>query len=100
MLWLVQFKLPNFIKIHPMFHVSLLEFYHTFTIPRRIHDPLSLIEVDGEYEMEDILDSRISNRQFQYLVHWHEYDASKHTWEQSKTYQMPWKRFTSFVDDI
>jgi hypothetical protein len=44
-----------------MFHVSLLESYHTSTIPRRIHDPPSHIEVDGEYEVEDILDSKISN---------------------------------------
>ncbi len=58
-------------KIHPMFHVSLLEPYHVFTIPRKIHDPPPPIEVNGEYayEVEDILDSRIFNHQFQYLVH-------------------------------
>ncbi len=42
------------------------------TIPRRIlHDPPSPIEVDGEqeYEVEDILDSKISNCQFQYFIH-------------------------------
>jgi len=52
-------------KIHHVFHVSLLEPYHMFTIPRRIHDPPPSIEVDGEhkYEVEDILDSRISNCQ-------------------------------------
>ncbi len=51
-------------RIHPMFHVSLLGPYHVSTIPRRIHDPPPPIEVDGEqeYEMEDILDSRIFNR--------------------------------------
>jgi len=45
--------------------VSLFEPYHASTIPRRIHDPLSSIEVDGEqaYEVEDILDSRVSNHQ-------------------------------------
>jgi hypothetical protein len=42
-------------KIHLMFHVSLLEPYHAFTNPRRIHDPP--IEVDGEQEYE--VDSRI-----------------------------------------
>jgi hypothetical protein len=72
-----QLKLPSFMKIHPMFHVSLLEPYHMFTIPRRIHDPPTHIEVDDEheYEMEDILDSRIFNCQFEYLVHWHQYDV-------------------------
>jgi hypothetical protein len=45
-------------KIHPMFHVSLLEPYHAFTILWRIHDPPPPIEVDGEqkYEVENILD--------------------------------------------
>jgi hypothetical protein len=52
-----------------MFHVSLLESYHTSTIPRKIHDPPSPIKVNGEYEVEDILYSRIFNHQLQYLVH-------------------------------
>ncbi len=48
-----------------MFDVSLLEPYHASTIPRRIHDPLPPIDVDGEqdYEMQDILDSQVSNHQ-------------------------------------
>jgi hypothetical protein len=70
-------------RIHHVFHVSLLEFYHTSTIPRKIHDPPRPIEVDGEheYEVEDILNSRISNCQLQYLVHWHGYDVNEHTKE-------------------
>jgi hypothetical protein len=41
------------------------------------------IEVDGEHEyvVEDILDSRIFNHQFEYLVQWHGYDVNKHIWE-------------------
>jgi len=52
-------------KVHPMFHVSLLELYHASINSRRIHDPLPLIEIDGEheYEVEDILESKIYNRQ-------------------------------------
>jgi len=52
-------------KIHVMFHVPLLEPYNASTDPRRIHDPLPPIEVDGEqeYEVNDILDSRIYNCQ-------------------------------------
>jgi hypothetical protein len=51
-----QLKLLNSIRIHPMFHVSLLELYHAFIIPRKIHDPSPPIQVDGkhEYEMEYI----------------------------------------------
>jgi hypothetical protein len=52
-------------KIQIVFHVSLLKLYHTSTIPRRIYDPPPLIEINGEqeYEMEDILDSQVFNRQ-------------------------------------
>jgi len=66
-------------RIHRVFHVFLLEPYHASTILRRIHDPLSPIEVNGEhdYEVDDILDSWVSNHQFQYLVHWHGYDVSE-----------------------
>jgi hypothetical protein len=66
-----QLKLPGSMKIHPMFHISLLELYHASTNPRRIHDPPPPIEIDGEheYEMEDILESKIFNCRLQYLIH-------------------------------
>jgi hypothetical protein len=68
-----QLKLLGSMKIHLMFHISLLEPYHAFIIQGKIHDPPPPIEIDGEqeYEMEDILYSRIYNYQFQHLVHWH-----------------------------
>jgi hypothetical protein len=54
-------------KIHRVFHVSLLKLYHASTILKRIHEPLPPIEVDSEqkYEVEDILDLKISNCQLQ-----------------------------------
>ncbi len=33
-----QLKLLNSMKIHFVFHVSLMESYHAFTIPRRVHE--------------------------------------------------------------
>jgi hypothetical protein len=61
-----ELKLLNSIRIHPMFHVSLLELYHAYAIPRKIHDLFPPIQVDGkhEYQVEDILDSKIYNCQF------------------------------------
>jgi hypothetical protein len=58
-----QLKLPNSMKVHPMFHVSLLEPYRAFTIPWRTHEPPRPIVINGEqeYEVEEILDSRISH---------------------------------------
>jgi hypothetical protein len=78
-----QLKLSSSMKIHLVFHVSFLKAYHMSTNPRRIHDPLPPIEVDGkhEYEMEDILDFKIFNHQLQYLVHSHGHDVNERTWE-------------------
>ncbi len=68
-------------KIHHVFHVFLLEIYHMFITPRGSVDPPPSIQVNGEqkYEMEDILNSKISNCQFQYLIHWHGYDENECT---------------------
>jgi hypothetical protein len=56
-----QLKPPNSMKIHLVFHVSLLKPYHAFTIPRKTHEPPPPIVINGEqeYEVEKILDSRI-----------------------------------------
>jgi hypothetical protein len=90
-----QLKLLCFMTIHLVFHVYLLEPYHTSTIPRRIHDPPPPIKVDGEqeYEVEYILDSWVSNHQFQYLVHWHEYDVSQCIWE-------PFKNLSNVMEKV
>jgi hypothetical protein len=57
-----------------------------FLIVGRIHDPLSPIENNGQhgYKVKDILDSKISNYELQYFVHWHGYDMRKCTWEPIK----------------
>jgi hypothetical protein len=58
-----QFKLLNSMKIHPIFHVSLLEPYHASTIPGKTQKPTPSIILNGEqeYEVEEILDSTISH---------------------------------------
>jgi len=60
-----QFKLPNCMKIHPTFNVSSLEAYYVSTIPRWVSKPPSLIEINGEqeYEVEEILNFKLSNWQ-------------------------------------
>jgi hypothetical protein len=81
-----QLKFRGSMKMYHVFHVSLLQLYHVPTISRRIHDSPPPIEVDGEheYEVEDILNSRIFNSQFQYFVHWHGYDVKECTWKPIK----------------
>jgi hypothetical protein len=59
-----QLKLLDSMKIHPVFHVSLLKPYHVSTIIKRTHEPTPPIVVNGEqkYEVEEILNSKISHR--------------------------------------
>lgn len=81
-----RLKLPETMKIHPVFHVSLLEPFVESTIPGRILAPPPVIEVDGveEYEVENILDSRLRRRRLEYLIDWKGYGASERTWEPSE----------------
>jgi hypothetical protein len=68
-------------RLHPVFHVSLLEPFRANDIPGRVAPPPPPIEIDGEaeYEVEAILDSRIRRSKLTYLVEWKGYED--HTWE-------------------
>lgn len=78
-----RLNLPTSMKIHPVFHVSLLEPYKESTIPGRLQAPPPPTEIDGEeeFEVSEILDSRINRRKLEYLVHWQGYEVSERTWE-------------------
>jgi transposase InsO family protein len=72
---------PSMARVHPVFHVSLLEPYVANDIPGRVAPPPPPVEIDGEaeYEVEAIVDSRIRRGRFQYFVQWTGYDEK--TWE-------------------
>jgi hypothetical protein len=71
---LFTLQLPDQLQaVHPVFHVSQLETETLNTIPNRVQPPPPPIEVDGdiEYEVSEILDSKIDKRrkcQLLYLV--------------------------------
>jgi hypothetical protein len=56
-----RLELPPTMHIHPVFHVSMLEPYKKSQIPNRILLPPPPIEIDHdvEYEVDEILDSRL-----------------------------------------
>ena len=76
-------RLPDSMRsVHPVFHVSQLEPCVPNSILNRVQPLTPLIEVDGEpeYEIEEILDSKIDQRQCHcqllYLVHWLSYQGT------------------------
>ena len=69
-------------SVHPVFHVSQLEPSIPNSIPNHVQPPPPLIEVDGEpeYEISNILDSKIDQRRrnckLLYLVRWSGYEGT------------------------
>ena len=65
-----RLELPASIKIHCVFHASLLEIYHESTILGRSQPTSPSVEIDGceEYEVESILDSQIRQGKLEYFI--------------------------------
>ena len=70
-------------KVHLVFHVSLLEPYHLSTIPDRTRPPPLpiIVESESEYEMEEILDFKYHHKCLFYLVKWKSYNLYNNSWE-------------------
>ena len=78
-----RLQLPVSMKVHPVFHVSLLELYHLFMIPDRTRPspPPIVVESESEYEVEEILDSKYRHKHLFYLVKWKSYNLCDNSWE-------------------
>ena len=75
-------RLPDTIHgVHPVFHVSMLEPATPNEIPNRVNSPPPPIEVQGEleYEIAEVLDSKIDRRRackLLYYVRWLGYEGT------------------------
>ena len=78
-----RLDLPSHMRLHPVFHVSLLEPYTSSSIPNRSIPPPPHVQLlDGpEYEVEAILDSKFMRNKLYYLVDWSGYSLNDRTWE-------------------
>lgn len=76
-----RLSLPKTMRIHPIFHISLLE-------PAAEDTPIDTqleVETDQhEYEVEKIIDGKKTRRGPQYLVQWKGYPPEDNTWEPRK----------------
>jgi hypothetical protein len=83
-----RLQLPPSMKIHNVFHVSLLSPYRPPTYPGQFEEPPGPVEVTdqgAEYEVAAIVDSRRNSRtgRLEYLVEWLGYEGTDEqtTWE-------------------
>jgi hypothetical protein len=65
-----KLDLPQHMRIHPVFHVSKLIPYRVNTLAGRTQLPPPPIEVEDqlEWEVNEVLDSRIRRNKLEYLV--------------------------------
>jgi hypothetical protein len=79
-----KLDLPPSVKLHPVFHISLLEPArpNSEAIPGHIQPPPPAIIIDDEpeWEVEEILDSRRHRNQLQYRVKWTGFHNQDKTW--------------------
>jgi len=70
-------------RVHPVFHVSLLEPHLNNDIDGRVAPPPPPIEVTGdvEWEVEAILDSKMIRGRLKYFVDWKGFPPSERSWE-------------------
>ncbi|MBW0518770.1 hypothetical protein O181_058485 [Austropuccinia psidii MF-1] len=88
-------------EVHqPVFHISLLEPVKTSEIPNRHQEPPPpiIIEEEEEWEVSQILESKLKRGKFWYLVEWKGFsqDPEISTWEPTETL----KNFPELVKDF
>jgi hypothetical protein len=74
-----KLRLPDHMRIHPVFHISLLE--PAPANARMIVPELLTKEDNQEYEVERVIDHNDTKGERQYLIKWKGFGESDNTWE-------------------
>jgi transposase InsO family protein len=80
-----KLRLPKTLKIHPVFHVGLLQPWHSDPeFPSHVDTitfhPPPVVPEDDQYLVEALLDKRISRGKIEYLVRWKGYGPEDDMW--------------------
>ena len=86
-----RLDLPKGSRVHPVFHVSLLE----PTKGKQKLDDTTEVQPEHEqhdiYDVEKVLDSRVSHGTTEYFIKWLDWDSIHNTWELSTNLNCPEK---------
>jgi len=76
-------QLPPQMKVHPVFHISLLEPYTVNPFVGQVQEGLPLVEVEGEqeWEVKEVLDSKIVRGKLLYYIDWEGFGPQDRMWE-------------------
>uniref|UniRef100_A0A803SXF4 Gypsy retrotransposon integrase-like protein 1 n=1 Tax=Anolis carolinensis TaxID=28377 RepID=A0A803SXF4_ANOCA len=85
-----KLQLPCSMRIHPVFHRSLLLPADGVRpdVDRPAPTPI-LVDGEEEFEVQDILDSRFHRRRLQYLIDWVGFGPEERSWEDASTVHAP-----------
>lgn len=74
------------IHLHPIFHVNWLSPWTGNKVNSEVPEPLApdIIAGEEEYEVEQVLDSKVFGKQLKYFVKWKGYNSGHNTWEPEK----------------
>jgi hypothetical protein len=84
-----QIALPTTMRVRTnVFHIALLE-----PAPKnaKLAADAEAEDEEEEWDVEEILDSRINNKRLEYLVKWLDFDATENSWEPAKNLHCPEK---------
>ena len=96
-----KLKLPARWKIHPVFNEVLLTPYTDprFESQRRPPPPPpDIVEGEEQWEVEEILKSRIHRGKLQFYVHWKGFAAHERTWEPAENLQQSQELIEEFYE--
>ena len=105
-----QIRIPASWKVYNVFNESLLKPYYTPIYPNQTTEDTGKNEetpdniTDGEYEVEKLLDSRISKKgcgrgKLEYLVKWKNYPTEEASWEPKENLENAQEAIADFHKD-
>ncbi|KAJ1578820.1 hypothetical protein NDA15_000014 [Ustilago hordei] len=86
-----RITLPANLRVHDVFHVSMLEPAKTSSLPHRTDQPIipSLPDEDLDFEVEALIDKRSFNGTTEYKVLWRGYSEEAASWEPVENLNCP-----------
>ncbi|KAJ1572199.1 hypothetical protein NDA15_007090 [Ustilago hordei] len=86
-----RITLPANLRVHDVFHVSMLEPARTSSLPQRAEQPTipSLPDEDLDFEVKALIDKRSHNGTTEYKVLWRGYSEEAASWEPVENLNCP-----------